>query len=67
MRIKDQPQKIAHEKCILEIIGEIEQWNSGDEEVFVKYGEVSFDGSFVFKARQKRLTALKKELNKLLQ
>ena len=52
-------------KRIFEIIAEIEQWNSGDQDTFNCHGEVPFDGNFVFVARQKRLTELKKELKKL--
>ena len=53
-------------KKILELINEIENWNSGDAETFNKMGEVPFDGNFVFKARQVRLTELRNELKKLL-
>ena len=53
-------------KRILEIITEIENWNGGDKETFNQHGEVPFDGSFVFTARQVRLTELRNELKKLL-
>jgi hypothetical protein len=52
-------------KRILEILAEIEQWNAGDHDTFKRHGEVPFDGGFVFVARQKRITELKKELKKL--
>ena len=53
-------------KRILEIITEIENWNDGDKETFNRHGEVPFDGSIVFTARQVRLTELRNELKKLL-
>jgi len=43
----------------------MEQWNSGDKETFNRHGEVPFDGSFVFAARQKLINELRKEVEKI--
>ena len=64
-----QMKKLWHNtrmKRILELITEIENWNDGDKETFNRFGEVPFDGVFVFNARQVRLTELRNELKKLL-
>lgn len=48
---------------ILQLIEEIENWNVGDHMTFIEHGEVTFDGAFVFKARQKKINELKKLLD----
>ena len=52
-------------KEILDLINEIENWNSGDKETFNRFGEVPFDGVFVFQARQAKLNQLRGMLKKL--
>lgn len=50
---------------ILNIIAEIEGWTDGDQDSFKRFGEVPFDGNFVFVARKKKIAELKAALKKL--
>jgi hypothetical protein len=46
----------------LNILAEIQDWNNGDWHSYVNYGEVPFDGTFVFRSRQKKIQELEKIL-----
>lgn len=50
---------------IIQLINEIENWNAGDRETFDKYGEVPFDGRFVFQARQAKINKLRGLIKKI--
>jgi hypothetical protein len=47
------------------ILTEMEGWNSGDQDCYEQYGEVPFDGMFVFSARNKKIKELVKIIEKL--
>ena len=41
------------------ILEEIIIWNAGDWETYLEWGDVGFDGSFVFQARQAKINQLR--------
>jgi len=50
------------QKRIQELLAQIKQWNDGDEDSFIRFGEVPFDTRSVLIARRKVINELEKLL-----